>query len=237
MRFMIAAPEAFYPQFATHNAHAVASARVAGGGVEFEYQRLHGMGEALYEAVLTLTRVRRGLAGSTRLSAGTETSWATLLRRLLENGANTSFVNRLADEETPVSDIIADPVEIAERERLEGVRKTLLVRPRDIYLPDRKASAGVPLTETGVRSALLLDISKTLKTPFAVGPIVNGVATTGGASANLLLSPHDRRERVGSFRLATPAPTGRGHRIGHRRGAQLGYDPVCRAGARAGICG
>jgi len=128
-----------------------------------------------------------------------------LVRRLLENGANTSFVNRLADEELPVSDIIADPIEIAERERVEGTRRPLLARPREIYLPDRKGSEGLALTETSVRGPLLSDIAGVLKSPFAAGPIVNGIAAAGGDAASLILSPHDRRERVGSVRLATPA--------------------------------
>ena len=204
MRFLIADPAAFYPQFATHNAHAIASARVAGGAVQFEYQRLHGMGEALYDEVLADDRTARPC----RIYApvgGHEDLLGYLVRRLLENGANTSFVNRLADEETPVSEIIADPVEIAERERVEGQRRALLVRPRDIFQPGRKGSAALALTEESVRAPLLADIAAVLKAPFAAGPIVSGAATAGGETASLLLSPHDKRERVGTVRLATPA--------------------------------
>ena len=86
---------------------------------DYEFQRLHGMGEALYEAALADDRTSR----SVRIYApvgGHEDLLGYLVRRLLENGANTSFVNRLADDETPVSDIVADPVEQAEREREEG---------------------------------------------------------------------------------------------------------------------
>ncbi len=204
MRFLIADPAAFYPQFATHNAHSIASARVAGAAVQYEFQRLHGMGEALYDEVLADERTARPC----RIYApvgGHEDLLGYLVRRLLENGANTSFVNRLADEETPVSDIIADPVEIAERERVEGQRKALLVRPRDIFLPERKGSVALALTEESVRAPLLAQMAGVLKTPFAAGPIVNGTATAGGETAGLMLSPHDRRERVGTIRLATPA--------------------------------
>ncbi|MGL4397435.1 MAG: bifunctional proline dehydrogenase/L-glutamate gamma-semialdehyde dehydrogenase PutA [Hyphomicrobium sp.] len=204
MRLLISNPESFYPQFATHNAHTIASARIAGGNVAFEYQRLHGMGEALYDELLsdeTTTRPCRIYAPV----GGHEDLLGYLVRRLLENGANTSFINRLADEETPVSDIIADPVAIAEAERVAGERKALLVRPRDIFLPERKASAGLALTEPSVRGPLIAEIARILKTPFAVGGIVNGIADTGGDAAKLLLSPHDRRERVGSVRLTTPA--------------------------------
>jgi RHH-type transcriptional regulator, proline utilization regulon repressor / proline dehydrogenase / delta 1-pyrroline-5-carboxylate dehydrogenase len=207
MRFLLAEPAAFYPQFATHNAHAIASARVAGGSSEFEYQRLHGMGEALYEEVLNDDKNARPC----RIYApvgGHEDLLGYLVRRLLENGANTSFVNRLADEDTPVSDIIGDPVEAAERERVAGERKPLMARPRDIYLPVRKAAAGLALTEAGIRAALMQDMAKAMKAPVAAGPIVNGISTTGGDAATLLLCPHDKRERAGTVRIATPAQLG-----------------------------
>lgn len=204
MRYLLADAQAFYPQFATHNAHAIASARVAGGASEYEFQRLHGMGEALYDAVRADDRAARPV----RIYApvgGHEDLLGYLVRRLLENGANTSFVNRLADDETPVSDIVADPVEQAEREREDGKARAPLARPRDIFLPERQASNGLALTEQSVRAPLVADMAKVLKTPFAAGPIVNGVAVTGGDAAQLMLSPHDKRERVGTVRLATPA--------------------------------
>ena len=127
-----------------------------------------------------------------------------LVRRLLENGANTSFVNRLGNDEMSVSEIIADPVEIADREFVSGERVPLITRPRDIFMPERKNSAGLLLVEASVRRTLQADIAKVLKTPFASGPIVNGNATTGGDAASLVVSPHDHRERIGTVRLATP---------------------------------
>jgi RHH-type proline utilization regulon transcriptional repressor/proline dehydrogenase/delta 1-pyrroline-5-carboxylate dehydrogenase len=203
MRLLISEPAAFYPQFATHNAHTIASAAVAGGSIEFEYQRLHGMGEALYEQIVG----NRQFARRCRIYApvgGHEDLLGYLVRRLLENGANTSFVNRLGDDETSVSDIIADPVEIADREYTSGERPTLITRPREIFLPERKNSAGLPLVEESVRRTLLADIDKVLQTPFAAGPIVNGNATVGGDAAAIAVSPHDHRERIGTARLATP---------------------------------
>lgn len=204
MRYLIAAPEAFYPQFATHNAHTIASARIAGGSSDFEFQRLHGMGEALYEAVQFDERT----AHPVRIYApvgGHEDLLGYLVRRLLENGANTSFINRIADDETPVSDIVADPVEQAELEREEGTRRLAIPRPREIYLPERSASAGLALTEASVRTPLLVDMGKTIKTGFVAGPIVGGAQTVGGDAAQALFSPHDSRQRIGSVRLATPA--------------------------------
>ncbi len=231
MRLMITEANAFYPQFATHNAHTIASARVAGGSAAFEYQRLHGMGEALYAEAAGDSRV----AKPCRIYApvgGHEDLLGYLVRRLLENGANTSFVNRLADEEMPVSDIIADPVEMAERERVSGVIPRLLVKPRDIFLPERKASAGLALTQSDVRSTLLKDIGTVLKSAIAAGPIVAGTVTAGGDAAARLLSPIDRRERIGSCRIATPAQLD--DAIGSAAAATHAWD-MTEAGERARI--
>ena len=231
MRLLLADATAFYPQFATHNAHTVASASVVGGQSQFEFQRLHGMGEALYEEVLGDGRQARPC----RIYApvgGHEDLLGYLVRRLLENGANTSFVNRIADDEAPVSGIIADPIEIAERERVTGRPAPLMRRPAEIFAPERKASAGLALTEASVRGPLIDGIAKTLKTPFAVGPIVNGKATIGGEASTLLLSPHDKRERVGSQRIATPALLGEA--IAAANEAAHGWD-MTPAGERARI--
>jgi RHH-type proline utilization regulon transcriptional repressor/proline dehydrogenase/delta 1-pyrroline-5-carboxylate dehydrogenase len=108
-------PAAFYPQFATHNAQSIASVYVAAGQGVFEFQRLHGMGEALYEEVVD----RGKLNAPCRVYAPVgphEDLVSYLVRRLLENGANTSFVNRLADEAAPIEEIIRDPVESVARE-------------------------------------------------------------------------------------------------------------------------
>ncbi|MFN0217774.1 MAG: bifunctional proline dehydrogenase/L-glutamate gamma-semialdehyde dehydrogenase PutA [Hyphomicrobium sp.] len=203
MRLLASDAKSFYPQFATHNAHSIASARVVGGASQFEYQRLHGMGEAIYDEVQGDDRVARPC----RIYApvgGHEELLGYLVRRLLENGANTSFVNRMADDETPVADIIADPVEIAERERNASERPPLLTKPRDIFMPARKAAAGLAVAQISVRTPIIEAIDKASKTPIAVGPIVDGGATVGGDAATLLLCPQDKRERLGTLRLATP---------------------------------
>ena len=105
---MLDARDAIYPQFATHNAHTVAYLleRTAGNR-EFEFQRLHGMGEALYGEVMT----RNNIACRVYAPVGShEDLLPYLVRRLLENGANISFVNRIADASLPVEKVVADPV-------------------------------------------------------------------------------------------------------------------------------
>ena len=203
LRLILSDARAFYPQFATHNAHTVAAAIVAAGQTPFEFQRLHGMGEALYEEVSAPGKLRHPC----RIYAPVgehEDLLSYLVRRLLENGANTSFVNRLADDEAPITQIIRDPVETAERERAEAVAVKLIPRPRDIFWPERKNSFGVALTDRTARGQLVADMEAALDREFDVGPVVDGMETVGGPQAALITCPHDRRERLGSVRIATP---------------------------------
>jgi RHH-type proline utilization regulon transcriptional repressor/proline dehydrogenase/delta 1-pyrroline-5-carboxylate dehydrogenase len=204
MRLLLSDPQAFYPQFATHNAHTLAAAYVAAGDVPYEFQRLHGMGEALYEEVVGRSKLNRPCRVYAPVG-GHEDLLAYLVRRLLENGANTSFVNRLADEEAPVADIIRDPVEVAESEREmpPEARPPGLPLPRDIFLPGRLNSIGLPLSEPTVRAGLQDEMRTALEAPFAVGPIVDGEMPAGGDEI-VATCPHDRREELGTVRMSTP---------------------------------
>ncbi|MBU2531522.1 MAG: proline dehydrogenase family protein, partial [Alphaproteobacteria bacterium] len=137
MRLMLSDPEAFYPQFATHNAQTIATALIAGGGAEFEFQRLHGMGEALYEDIVETGEFDQAC----RIYAPVgdhEDLLAYLVRRLLENGANTSFVNRIADEDLPIDDVIRDPVKTVLHEQESGTSREVIVKPPRIFGPDRR---------------------------------------------------------------------------------------------------
>ena len=201
MRYLLAEPEAFYPQFATHNAHTVASIYTAGRGAAYEFQRLHGMGQAIYEEVVGADKLDRPC----RIYApvgGHEDLLAYLVRRLLENGANTSFVSRLADDEAPIADIIRDPVAAAERSTPH--RNPEIPAPADVFRPARLNSLGLPLYESTVREPLVGKIRDALASPVVAGPIVGGKANTTG-DARDVLSPADRRARVGSVREAAPA--------------------------------
>ena len=100
-------------------------------------------------------------------------------------------------EQAPVADIIRDPVEVAERERLAGAPAYGLPRPPDIFAPSRINSLGLPLSEPTVRTPLEAAMQKALAEPLRVGPLVDGKLVQG-ASAILVTSPHDRRCRVGS---------------------------------------
>ncbi len=205
VRLLLSDQKSFYAQFATHNAYAIAAAHVAGGAATFEFQRLHGMGEPLHNEVVGDKGLIKRPCRIYAPVGGHEDLLAYLVRRLLENGANTSFINRLADDEAPVSEIIRDPVEMAQAERAAAEPPRPFVRPRDIYLPERAAANGLALTEPAVRLALFAEMGDALDDVYEAGPIVGGTATTGGDSASLVTCPHDRRERIGTVRITTPA--------------------------------
>jgi RHH-type proline utilization regulon transcriptional repressor/proline dehydrogenase/delta 1-pyrroline-5-carboxylate dehydrogenase len=150
----------------------------AGGRKDFEYQRLHGMGEALHELYRDVKKVGHTGPG-TRIYApvGThEDLLAYLVRRLLENGANTSFVNRLADEEAPISEIIADPVEHMMKQVPH--RSTHIPKPENL-LPDRKNSRGFVWADPVATAPILGQINAFLKTPSHAAPIIGGEMRRG----------------------------------------------------------
>jgi RHH-type transcriptional regulator, proline utilization regulon repressor / proline dehydrogenase / delta 1-pyrroline-5-carboxylate dehydrogenase len=188
------------PQFATHNAHSIASIlELAPGGAEYEFQRLHGMGQLLYaeasRQIKDFPRVR------VYAPVGEHKDLlAYLVRRLLENGANTSFVNRFMDEQVPVAEIVRDP--IAELERLEGFAHPRLPLPSALY-GERRNSAGLDLGNPPVLDVLRGALVQRRETRHLAGPIIGGVLKSGATHA--IDNPADRRERVGDSRDATPA--------------------------------
>ncbi len=206
MRLLLSDPEAFYPQFATHNAHTLATALAAGGDGAFEFQRLHGMGEALYEDIVESGEFDRPC----RIYApvgGHEDLLAYLVRRLLENGANTSFVNRIADDDLPVADIVRDPVETVVNELESGGGATAIKPPSRIFGAERRNSEGVALYEPTVRARLLAQMGETLRDEFHVKPIVGGAALAGRGEAHPIVCPHDHRRTFGEVTEATAEVT------------------------------
>jgi RHH-type proline utilization regulon transcriptional repressor/proline dehydrogenase/delta 1-pyrroline-5-carboxylate dehydrogenase len=196
-RAMFAAGDAIYPQFATHNAHTLAVVEtLAANRTDFEFQRLHGMGEALYDVFHDLKQpAARGIATRVYAPVGShEDLLAYLVRRLLENGANTSFVNRLADEEAPIDDIVADPV--ATLSSLAPRRNPRIALPRDM-LPDRKNSQGFFWSDPAIAGPVLEEMKRSLASPQ--------LAIANGASgAKSVFDPSDRRRKVGEVVEAAP---------------------------------
>ena len=129
---LLAASDVIYPAFATHNANTIGQVKALAGDSAFEFQRLHGMGEELYEELAELERHIGDKPTPVRIYAPVGSHkelLAYLVRRLLENGANSSFVNRIADEQVSIDELVRDPV--AELEALEPKRNPKIILPRD----------------------------------------------------------------------------------------------------------
>jgi RHH-type proline utilization regulon transcriptional repressor/proline dehydrogenase/delta 1-pyrroline-5-carboxylate dehydrogenase len=192
--------DVIYPQFATHNAHSIASVlELAPAGADYEFQRLHGMGRLLYaEAARRVPKFPR-----VRVYAPVgehKDLLAYLVRRLLENGANTSFVNRFMDEQVAVAEIVRDP--ISEIERLESYAHPRLPLPGALYA-DRRNSRGIDLGNPPEIELLRKEVSTRRPVKPVAGPIINGVLLPG--NTHPVANPADRRDAVGSMRDATPA--------------------------------
>jgi len=183
---LLAARDRLFPQFATHNALTVASVIEDAGGVDgFEFQRLYGMGEALYEALFAefpdaACRVYAPVGGHRDLLA-------YLVRRLLENGANSSFVSVAADASVPIEAILRRPQGFVGAPAQARNRK--IPRPRDIFQPQRRAAAGIEFGDRASLDALLREIGDAATARAEAAPLVNGVALPG--TARQVQSPID----------------------------------------------
>jgi RHH-type proline utilization regulon transcriptional repressor/proline dehydrogenase/delta 1-pyrroline-5-carboxylate dehydrogenase len=189
---LLADPAAFYPQFATHNAHTLAAVlEMAGNRRDFEFQRLHGMGEALYDQIVGPDKL--GLAARIYAPVGShEDLLAYLVRRLLENGANTSFVNRIVDEKAPIEDLIGDPV--AKVRRLPRKPHPHIPLPADLYGEGRKNARGIDLTDLNELDPLAQAMDAAA-TGWSGAPLIGGVVR--GGAARPVTNPADRRQIVG----------------------------------------
>ncbi len=188
-RKLLAAPDAVFPQFATHNAQTLATIyHLAGPDFmvgQYELQCLHGMGEALYGEVVGADKLGRPC----RIYApvGThETLLAYLVRRLLENGANSSFVHRIADPAVPVSELVADPVELVRSMPESGSRHERISLPGDLY-PERRNSAGIDLADEQALAALSKELQRSSECDWR----------DGEGAPRTILNPADHRDVVG----------------------------------------
>ncbi len=193
-RKLLAAPDAVFPQFATHNAQTLATIyHLAGPDFavgRYEFQCLHGMGEPLYEQVVGKDKLDRPC----RIYApvGThETLLAYLVRRLLENGANSSFVNRIADPAVSIDEMVADPVDIVRAMPNPGRRHDLIPLPEGLY-PDRRNSAGIDLSDEVALAALSASLLESAAIAWWAAP------ADGDGTERPVLNPADHRDTVGT---------------------------------------
>ncbi|MBB72196.1 MAG: bifunctional proline dehydrogenase/L-glutamate gamma-semialdehyde dehydrogenase [Legionellales bacterium] len=170
------AGEVFFPQFATHNANSVATVlELAGRRRDFEFQCLHGMGQSLYDSVVgegdynIPCRIYAPVGSH-------EDLLGYLVRRLLENGANTSFVNRIVDEKLPIEDIIADPV--VKTAKLTHIPHPSIPLPEALYGDLRRNSRGLDLTNIALLEELHDKLEQACKNQWQGGPVINGQLQT-----------------------------------------------------------
>ncbi|HEX6440580.1 MAG TPA: bifunctional proline dehydrogenase/L-glutamate gamma-semialdehyde dehydrogenase PutA [Stellaceae bacterium] len=202
---LLAHGTALYPQFATHNAHTVAAVlEIAGNRRDYEFQRLHGMGEALYEQVVGPEQLDRPCRIYAPVGSH-EDLLPYLVRRLLENGANTSFVNRIVDDRQPIDEIIADP--IARLAQLRVKPHPRIPLPHDLYGPERKNARGLDLNDPTTLTDLREGLVAALRRPWSAAPIIAGIEQTGAAEP--VFDPSDRRRQIGKVVPSDPTDVDR----------------------------
>ncbi len=204
-RKLLGMTDRIYPQFATHNAHTVAAVlKMAGENRDsFEFQRLHGMGEALHEAV----RKREGTTCRIYAPVGAhEDLLAYLVRRLLENGANSSFVHQIVDDEVKPEQIAADPFAAAEKQG--QAHNPAIPMPDGIFRPERPNSRGYDIAFAETLTEL-----EALRQPFAAphqwsaAPLTKASGATG--KPRPVVNPANPEETVGSVVEASKAAVGK----------------------------
>jgi RHH-type transcriptional regulator, proline utilization regulon repressor / proline dehydrogenase / delta 1-pyrroline-5-carboxylate dehydrogenase len=210
---LLAAPDAVYPQFATHNAQTLAAIYQMAGPdsyhpTQYEFQCLHGMGEPLYEQVVgSVADGKLGRPCRIYAPVGThETLLAYLVRRLLENGANSSFVNRIADPSIAIETLVEDPVATVERwaadEGAVGLPHPAIPQPLALYGLVRANSAGLDLSNENTLRELSEAVRKTCQQSWDVTPLLAFDSAANGP-AEPVLNPANHSDQVGTVRSAT----------------------------------
>ena len=203
-RKLLAATDAVFPQFATHNAQTLATVyHLAGPGFRpglYEFQCLHGMGEPLYEEVVLEEQLHRPC----RIYApvGThETLLAYLVRRLLENGANSSFVHRIADPHVPIDELVADPATAVSAMPVPGAPHDRIELPADIFGPSRRNSSGIDLADKSALARLSDALIASTRVSWRAEPVLAGAVAAG--TTRHVHNPGDHTDIVGQVIEAT----------------------------------
>lgn len=226
--------QAFYPQFATHNAHTIAMvAELAGERLDFEFQRLHGMGEELYAEAL---KIHKSISCRVYAPVGNhEDLLPYLVRRLLENGANTSFVNRIMDEKLPPEKVAEDPLEKAAN--TIPVAHPSIPLPLDLYGDERNNSRGVNLVDDHLLSSLSADMQPFADVKYAVEPLLaTELEATAAQAVTRDNNPAYPSEVVADVRHTSEAETNAAITVAHGFASQwdaIGADTRAEALVRA----
>lgn len=197
-RYLLSEPTRGFiaPQFATHNANTVVSILEMAGDRQFEFQRLHGMGEELHNAVLN---DNPGLHCRIYAPVGAHKDLLPyLVRRLLENGANTSFVHKLVDPNTPVDSLAEHPLRTLKR--YSGFANDRIPQPVNLFI-DRKNSSGVNMNILSIQRPFFARLKELESKQWLAGPIVDG-ETLKRSEVRTVLSPQDVSLSVGKIHWA-----------------------------------
>lgn len=199
---LLAQPDCFYPQFGTHNAYSVAAIlEIAGTEREFEFQCLHGMGQTLYDQVVGKNHLN--IPCRIYAPVGTHKDLlGYLVRRLLENGANSSFINNIADDQIPIEKIIKNPVKrIAE---LTNKPHPSIPLPKNLFGQERLNSSGVDFSNMHTLQQLKTEMDSMAKHQWLAGPIINGNMLTT-STKQWIKSPACFDDTVGTIHEASTA--------------------------------
>ncbi|MEP6970025.1 MAG: bifunctional proline dehydrogenase/L-glutamate gamma-semialdehyde dehydrogenase PutA, partial [Betaproteobacteria bacterium] len=213
-RKLLAATDVVFPQFATHNAQTLASILAIAGDDyapgQYEFQCLHGMGEPLYEQVVgPLADGKLGRPCRIYAPVGLhDTLLAYLVRRLLENGANSSFVNRIADENVPLEELAQDPVRtvqhMAEADGATGLSHPAIPLPRQLYGPSRPNSRGIDLADETTLARLAKAFAEDRGQRWDAAPLLDADGSVDATSvAQPVCNPADTFDVVGQVRETT----------------------------------
>lgn len=227
-KLLLHASPHLYPQFATHNAHTVAWLLHVGARNRFEFQRLHGMGEELYGELLRASHFDRPVRAYAPVGSH-EDLLPYLVRRLLENGANTSFVNRLTRADVPVSRIVFDPVAATESQ-LDALPHPRIPLPSALFGRERKNARGWNLADGLELRRLAAALALTNPGQWEAAPLIDGQRRSG--EPILQRDPADRRRIAGRVTFASPEDAGDALAVAAGAWAEWNETPV---DARASI--
>ncbi len=194
-QLLLSQPDSFYPQFATHNAHTVSAIYHLGvAHPGYEFQRLHGMGEQLYQEIVE----RHPWHVPCRIYAPVgnyQDLLPYLVRRLLENGANTSFINQVEDPHVNIDEIVREPIT-----SWQAIKQSVLPLPTQLYGDKRVNSYGLNLADPQQQMKLQQSLHELADKNYHAAPLVNGKLYTG--EQHHITSPFDQHKTVGSVVLS-----------------------------------
>ncbi|MEQ1559458.1 MAG: bifunctional proline dehydrogenase/L-glutamate gamma-semialdehyde dehydrogenase PutA [Methyloglobulus sp.] len=195
-QLMLSRPDVFYPQFASHNAHTLAAIYHLGKQHPgYEFQRLHGMGESLYAQIIETQRWQIPCRIYAPVGHYHELL-PYLVRRLLENGANTSFINQIDNADISVEELVYDPVE---RVKI-SIKKPKIALPRSLFGEQRLNSEGLNLADLDLLQQLQQNLNALVDKHWQAAPLINGRHHCD--EQHLVNNPSDNRLTVGSVNYA-----------------------------------